>query len=174
MGRDLTRGWTSLEIAASSLYAACREKEVLTTLDDAVAASGLPRDDIGKCYRQLVTDLGLRIPVSDPVEYMSKVARRAGARPDVEADAREILSSAATAGITAGSRPMVLAASALYLASLVDGQGLTQAGVAAAAGVGEAAIRRQYKILKKVIDVQSVGPRGGRRSGPVECKVRQG
>jgi transcription initiation factor TFIIB len=173
MGLDLTRGWTPLEIAAASLYAACREKEILTTLDDAVAASGVPRDSIGKRYRVLVTELGLSIPVSDPAEYMSKLARRAGARPDVEADAREIVSSAARAGVTAGARPMVLAASALYLASLLDGQGLTQTGVADAARVGESAIRRQYKILKKIVDIQSVGAHGGRRCGPVECKVRQ-
>jgi transcription initiation factor TFIIB len=173
MDRNLTKGWTSLELAASSLYAACREKEILTTLDDAVAASGVPRDDIGKCYRLLVTELGLNIPVSDPVEYMSKVAWRAGARPDVEADAREIMSRAARAGITAGARPMALVGSALYLASLLDGQGLTQAGAATAAGVGEAAIRRQCKILKKIIDIGSVGARGGRRFGWLECKAGQ-
>jgi transcription initiation factor TFIIB len=172
-GQDLAKGWSSPEIAAASLYAACREKEVLTTLDDAVAASGVPRGDIGRCYRMMVAELGLSIPLSDPLEYMSKLAWRAGARPDVEADAREIMARAARAGITAGARPMVLAASALYLASLLDGQGLTQSGVATAARVGEAAIRRHYKILKKIIDVQSVEPRGERRFGPVECKVSQ-
>ncbi len=62
MDRGLTKGWTNLEIEVSSLYAACREREVPVTLDDAVAASGVPRDDIWRCYRLLVTGLGLENP----------------------------------------------------------------------------------------------------------------
>jgi transcription initiation factor TFIIIB Brf1 subunit/transcription initiation factor TFIIB len=72
----------------------------------------------------------------------------------VEADARERLSTAAKAGITAGLYPTGLAASALYLASLLDGQWMTQSGAAEAAGVREATVRKQSKRLRKVVDVQ--------------------
>ena len=72
----------------------------------------------------------------------------------MEADAREILSKAEKAGITAGVNPTGLAASALYLASLLDGQWLTQSGAAEAARVKEATIRREYKRLGKVVGVR--------------------
>ena len=74
--------------------------------------------------------------------------------PRVEADALEILSKAAKAGITAGLCPTGLAASALYLASLLDGHWLTQSGAAEAAGVREATVVRQSKRLRKIVEVQ--------------------
>ena len=104
----------------------------------------------------LVIELDLKIPISDPTECLAKVAARAKADPKVEADALEILSKAEKAGITAGLCPTGLAASALYLASLLNGQWMTQSGAAEAAGVREATVRRQSKRLRKVVGVRLV------------------
>src|SRR5208337_4157750 len=87
-------------------------------------------------------------------ECLARVASRAKAEPKVEADAREILSRAEKAGITAGVYATGLAASALYLASLLDGQWLTQSRAAEAAGIREATVRKQSKRLRKVVEVQ--------------------
>jgi transcription initiation factor TFIIB len=154
MERHLAKGRTHVQIAASSLYVACRQKGVLMTLDDVVVASGVGRDDIAKCYRLLVTEFDLKIPVADPADYMSRVASRAGVHPEVEADAREMLARAAKAGITAGVYPNALAASALYLASVLRGENLTQGRAAEAAEVREATVRKQYKRMRKVLGVQ--------------------
>jgi len=120
----------SVPIVASSIYAACREKGVPASLDEVAAASGLNKSDIAKCYRLLVTELDLRIPVADPAECVARVASRAKVNSKVEADALGILGRARRAGITAGMYPPGLAASALYLASLLNGQYLTQTEVA--------------------------------------------
>jgi len=154
MGRDLRKGWTSLEIAASSLYAACRERDVPMTLDDVASASGVGRQAVARSYRLLVAELDLKIPVADPAECLAKVASRARVSPKVEADAREILSRAEKAGVTAGVSPTGLAASALYLASLLDGQWLTQNDAAEAAGVREATVRNLSKRLRKIVEVR--------------------
>ncbi|MGA2199494.1 MAG: hypothetical protein ABSG45_06110 [Nitrososphaerales archaeon] len=84
----------------------------------------------------------------------NRVASRAKVDPKVEADAFEILSKAAKAGITDGVFPQGLAASALYLASLLDGQWMTQGGAAEAAGVREATVRKQSKRLRKIVEVR--------------------
>jgi transcription initiation factor TFIIB len=152
--RGLTRGRSLATLAASSLYAACREKEIPKTLDDVAAASGVRRKEIARCYRLLVTELDLKIPIADPTECLARVAARAKADPKVVADALEMLSKAAKAGITAGLCPTGLAASALYLASLLDGQWMTQGGAAEAAGVREATVRTQSKRLRKIVDVK--------------------
>jgi transcription initiation factor TFIIB len=150
----LARGKPLAQIAASSLYAACREKEVPMTLDDVVAASGVGKIAVARWYRLLVLALDLKIPIADPTECLARVASRAKVDPKVEADALEILSRAEKAGITAGLCPTGLAASALYLASLLDGHWLTQGGAAEAAGVREATVRKQSKRLRKVVDVR--------------------
>ena len=125
------------------------------TLDDVAAASGVGKIVVARCYRSLVLALDLRIPIADPTECLARVASRAKADPRVEADALEILSKAAKAGIVAGLHPTGLAASALYLASLLDGQWMTQGGAAEAAGVREATVRMQSKRLRKIVEVQS-------------------
>ena len=150
----LAKGRPLIQIAASSLYAACREKNIPTTLDDVASASGVRRKAVARWYRFLVAELDLKIPVADPAECLAKVASRARVSPKVEADAREILSRAEKAGITAGVNLVGLAASALYLASLLDGQPLTQSSAAEAAGVREATVRHQCKRLKKIVAVQ--------------------
>ena len=152
--RGLTRGKPLAQIAASSLYAACREKEVPMTLDNLAAASGVGRKAVARWYRLLVTELDLKMPIADPAECLARVASRAKVDPKVEADALEILSKAVKAGITAGVYPQGLAASAIYLASLLDGQWLTQSAAAEAAGVREATVRKQSKRLRKIVEVQ--------------------
>ncbi len=154
LDRGLEKGRSFAQITASSLYAACREKGVPTTLDDVAAVSGVRRDDIAKCYRLLVNELDLKVPVADPAEYLARVASRAKVSPKVEACAIEILSRAEKAGIAAGKDPLGLAASAIYLASLLEGQNMTQARAAEAAGVTEVTVRNQCKSIRKVLEVQ--------------------
>ena len=167
--RSLERGVNKrrplVRIAASSLYAACRENEVPATLAEVAAASGLDRIVVASCYRLLVEELNLKIPVADPAECLANVASRAKTSPKVEADAREILSAAEKAGITAGVFPQGLAAAALYLASLLDGEALTQIEAAEAAGVREATVRKQCKRLRKVLGTRIEIPRRKRRLG---------
>jgi transcription initiation factor TFIIB len=152
--RGLTKGRSLARITASSLYAACREREVPTTLDDIAAVSGVRRDDIAKCYRLLVRELDMKIPVADPSEYVARVASRAKVNAEVQARALEILSRAERAGITGGRDPLGLAASALYIASALEGQKLTQQSAADAAGVQEATIRKENKRLRTVLGVE--------------------
>ena len=47
-----------------------------------------------------------------------------------------------------------LAASAIYLASLLDGLNMTQARAAEAAGVTEVTVRNQSKRIRKILKVQ--------------------
>jgi len=90
--RGLVKGRAPGQAAASSPYAACREKEVPVTPDDVAAASGVRRDDIARCCRLMVRELNLKMPIADPAEYVGMVASKAGVDTRAQADAREILS----------------------------------------------------------------------------------
>ena len=149
--RGFMNGRTRAQMTASSLYAACREKEVLTTLDDVAAASGVRRDEVARCYRLLVTELDMQIPILHPAEYVDRLASKANIDAWVQARALEILSKAERKGTTAGKDPIGLAASALYLAATLEGQKLTQRSAAEAAGVAEATVRNESKRLRTVL-----------------------
>jgi len=62
--------------------------------------------------------------------------------------ALEILKKAEEGKISAGKDPMGLAAAALYVACVMNGENKTQKDVAEAAGVTEVTIRNRYKGLK--------------------------
>ncbi|MGA2666210.1 MAG: hypothetical protein ABSF83_14820 [Nitrososphaerales archaeon] len=153
--KALERGLVSAkrvpQISASCLYVACREREVPTTLDEVAAASGVGRKELARCYRMLVTELDVKMPVASPAEYMALVGARAGASAEVQAKALVIISKAEKAGVAAGRYPKGLAASALYIASALEGRRLTQKDAAEAAGVTEATVRKEYQRLWKAL-----------------------
>ena len=72
----LVRGRPIAAITAASLYAACRMSETPRTLKDVSAASRIRKKDVARCYRLLVRELDLRMPVVDPVKCISKIATK--------------------------------------------------------------------------------------------------
>jgi transcription initiation factor TFIIB len=149
--RGLEKGRSLAQISASSLYAACREKGVPAPLDDVAAASEVDRKAVARCYRLLVRELDMEIPIVDPAGYFATLASRAGVTAEVQARSLEILQRVEEVGGTAGTDPLGLAASVLYLAAALEGQKLTQEGAAEAAGVTEVTIRNQLKRLRKIL-----------------------
>ena len=153
--RGLERGLADrrplAQISASSVYAACREKEVPRAIDDVASASGVRKVELGRCYRQLVTELDLKVPVESAAEFVASVGSRTHATAEVQVRALDILSRAEKVGVAAGKCPKGLAASALYVASALEGQRLTQQEAADAAGVIEATVRSECKRLRKLL-----------------------
>ena len=76
LDNGLVRGRSIAAIAAASLYAACRMSETPRTLKDVSAASRIRKKDVARCYRLLVRELDLRMPVEDPVKCISKIATK--------------------------------------------------------------------------------------------------
>jgi transcription initiation factor TFIIB len=160
-------------VSTSSFYAACREMMVPTTLDDVAAVSGVDRKEIARCYRSLIGELDLKIPVADASRYLAAVASRADVSAEVMASALEILARAEKAGLADGRCPAGLAASALYVAAALEGERLTQKEAAGAAGVIDATVRKAYKRLVNTLGLRLEGtpPRGG--DGTAVSEARQ-
>jgi len=151
--RNLVRGRSITSIMAASLYAACRDMEVPRTLKDVAAVSNVKRKDLARSYRLLIKEMDIRMPVADPLRCVSKIASRSGLSEKTQRRAREILIRAKQARITAGKDPMGFAASALYVACTLEGEGKTQKDVAEAAGVTEVTIRNRYKGLRSALGI---------------------
>ena len=74
--RGLIRGRTIDGILAAAVYSAGREMETARTLKDIAVVSNLKRKDIARCYRLLVFELDIRIPVVDPMKCIARVANK--------------------------------------------------------------------------------------------------
>ncbi len=151
--RGLVRGRSISAIIAASLYAACRDRETPRTLKDLAAVSNVRKKDIARCYRLLLKEMDIKMPVVDPTKCISRIASRAQLSEKTKRSALEILRRAGEARISAGKDPMGLAAASLYVACTLEGEDKTQRDVAEAAGVTEVTIRNRYKGLRSALGI---------------------
>ena len=149
----LVRGRSIAAITAASLYAACRMSETARTLKDVSAASRIRKKDVARCYRLLVRELDLRMPVVDPVKCISKIATRVEISMLTQQRAIRIINEAKKKGVVTGKDPMGLAAASLYVACVLEGEKKTQKEIAEVANVTEVTVRNRYKGLKKALNI---------------------
>ena len=145
--------------AAAALYMACRMMKMPRPLDELVRYTKASREKVARCYRLLLRELDVKVPISDPVLYISRIAEQLKLSGEVVKTAVEILQKAKRAGITAGKAPAGLAAAALYMASLMHGDNRTQKDFAAAAGVSNVTVKKRYyellrATIKQLKDIQ--------------------
>src|SRR3989441_928827 len=149
--RGRVRGRSIAEIAAASLYAACRSAETPRTLKEISAASRIKKKDVARCYRLLLRELGMTMPVEDPIRCVSKIASRAEISMQTQQTAIRVLKDARKKGDVAGKDPMGLAAAALYVACVLESEKKTQKEIAEIANVTEVTVRNRYKGLKDAL-----------------------
>ena len=152
--RGLVRGRSMESVVAGALYAACRRHEVPRTLDELSDASGIDKKAIGRTYRFVTRELGIRILPSNPVDYLPRFASALKLSPETQSKAVEILEEAQEKELTSGRGPTGIAAASLYVAALINNEKRTQREVADIAGVTEVTIRNRYKELLKELNLK--------------------
>ena len=154
LDKGLVRGRSIAAIAAAALYAACRGSGTPRTLREIAEASLVDKKDVARCYRLLLRELDVHMPIADPLTYVSKIAERTGISGRTQGLAIQILREARNKRAAAGKDPMGLAAAALYIACLKNNEKKTQKDIAEAAGVTEVTVRNRYKTLKKQLKLE--------------------
>jgi transcription initiation factor TFIIB len=147
--RGLVRGRSMESVVAGALYAACRRHEVPRTLDELSESSGIDKKEIGRTYRFITRELGIRILPSNPVDFIPRFSSALRLSAETQSKAVEILEWAQKAELTSGRGPTGIAAASLYVAALMNNEKRTQREVADVAGVTEVTIRNRYKELLK-------------------------
>jgi len=151
--RGLVRGRSMESVVAGALYAACRRHEVPRTLDELSEVSNIEKKEIGRTYRFVTRELGISILPSNPADYIARFATALALSPNTQTKAVEILEQAQNAELTSGRGPTGIAAAALYVAALMNGEKRTQREVADVAGVTEVTIRNRYKELIEKLEL---------------------
>ena len=149
--KKLVRGRSITSLIAASLYAACRELETPRTLREIASSVGIKRKEISACYRLIFKELDLKMPVTDSVTCVAKIASNADLPEKTTRFAMKILKKAEKQNALAGKNPMGVAASALYLASINLGEKTTQKEIADAGGMTEVTIRNRCKGLRNYV-----------------------
>ena len=145
--RGLVRGRSMESVIAALLYTVCREMETPRTLEEIAEASGVERREIGRTYRYIARELTMRILPAMPQDYVPRFASMLGLSDKVQARAIRLLELAKKYEATSGKGPTGVAAAALYIAAVLEGEKRTQREIADAIGVTEVTIRNRFKEL---------------------------
>jgi transcription initiation factor TFIIB len=143
--KKLIRGRSIESVAASALYVACRQLSVPRTLEEIASVTKVDKKEIGRSYRFLARELGIKLAPTSPIDYVPRFASALKLPGKVQAMAIEILSQAIDEGLTSGRGPMGVSAAALYVSAVMNDEQRTQREVAEVARVTEVTVRNRYK-----------------------------
>lgn len=156
--QQLIRGRSIEAMIAAAAYAAARQRRVPRTLDEVAQHSRISKKELGRCYRLMLQELKLKIPLAAPSDYITRFAADLKLTGTTARRAIKLVTEAKHAGLTAGKDPTGLAAAALYISGIVEGERRTQREIAEAATVTEVTVRNRYKELVKNLDISmSIG-----------------
>ncbi|MFX1538037.1 MAG: transcription initiation factor IIB [Promethearchaeota archaeon] len=152
--RNLIRGRTIEGIIGAVLYIICRKFQIPITLKEIACKSRIETKTIGRCYRFIMKEFDIDIPVISPKDFVPRFAEGLNLPIRVERCAIRILDNAHKKLIISGKAPSGLAAAALYIASIIEGHRTTQREVADVVKITEVTIRNRYKELVKELNLQ--------------------
>ncbi len=152
--RGLVRGRSMESIITALIYAVAREQGSPRTLSELSAASGIEKREIGRAYRYVAREIGIRILPATAVEYIPRFSSLLGLSGKTQAKAKKILSDAVDEEVTSGKGPTGVAAAALYIAAVLQGERRTQRDIADVVGVTEVTIRNRYKDLVEKLGIE--------------------
>lgn len=151
------KGKSVISITAATIYMACKQCDVVRSLDEICREMCTPKDVksktklAAKYYRSIVMEMGqMTAPVVTMDKYISKISNMTQTDVRVERLALEIADKTKDNSIADGKAPNGIAAAYLYVASVLLGQSVLQRDVSSIAGVTEVTIRNRCKeILTK-------------------------
>ena len=151
-GRVEVKGKSTVSIAAATVYMACKQCDVVRSLEEICKGICAPKDVKSKTklaaryYRIMVMEMGqVTAPVVSIDKYISKIANMTHTEVRVARLALEISEKAKNSSVIDGKDPNGIAAAYLYMSSVLLGQNILQKDVSAIAGVTEVTIRNRCK-----------------------------
>lgn len=151
--KNLIRGRSIDIVIAASLYAACRKCNVPRTLTEIANAAGTDEKQIGRAYRFLSRELSLKLMPTRPEEYIKRFCSKLDLDRSIVSKGVDIINQADDLGLTSGKGPTGVAAAAIYISSIMEGDPRTQRAISEVAGVTEVTIRNRYKEIAYMIGI---------------------
>lgn len=149
----IIRGRSIESMVAAAIYMACRRNNIPRTLDEMSDASGVSKKQIGKNYRFLSRKLNIKLRPTSPSDYIPRFATKLELSGEVQAKAIEIVQKAKQCGVINGKGPTGVAATALYISSILLGEKKTQRDIADVSGITEVTIRNRYREIAESVDL---------------------
>ncbi|KAF6244302.1 TFIIB-type zinc ribbon-containing protein [Nitrosopumilus sp. b2] len=149
--KKILAGRSTAGILCAAVYITCRMTNTPRTLQDIANAGNVSKKSIQRTYRYLARELDLTPEIYHPTEFVTRIAKAVGISEKSERLAFRILDVSAKNRVSASKNPMAMAAAATYLASIKNGEKVSQLKISKVSGISAVTIRdRTKEILKKV------------------------
>lgn len=154
VSKNLIRGRSIEGVVAAALYAACKQFGIPRSLDEISLHSKVGRKEIGRTYKFVIRELGLRLMPTDPSDFVPRFCTTLNLNGEVQGRAIEVIEKAKERYLISGRSPKAIAAAAIYIASILEGLDRSQNEISAVTGITEVTIRNRYKELCKKLGIK--------------------
>ena len=149
--RELNIGRDNLSFIYASIYTACHMHCIPKTPLELTAFTSMTPKRMLRASRIIVQELKLDMQPCSPVDLIPRFGNRLGLDQPTLTLATEIVMKLHGTKVITGKHPSSIVASALYLASKMNGVKITQREVANEVGVMEVTIRQRYREMREYI-----------------------
>jgi transcription initiation factor TFIIB len=139
---------------AAVIYTACRLRQIPRSLKEIARQARSDWKKIGRHYRFIARKMNLKMPVPDPVNYVPKLLSKLNLPGSMQKTVLDILEETKqNPNLVTGKDPRGLAAGAIYIASILTENHVTQRAIAKASGVTEVTVRNRYKEIARELEI---------------------
>ena len=151
----LTKGRTVASLASASLYIACRESDTPRTLDEIVTISNVDKKTLFRDLRTMLRKMDINLNQYDTSYFVAKISNEISLRESTKREALNILRKSERSLLTAGKRPIAMAAAAIYIAALASGEQITQRSLAKISKVSDVTIRNGVILMREKLCIKN-------------------
>ncbi len=149
--KKILLGRSTTGMLCAIVYITCRMSNTPRTIQDVADAGNVKRKYLQRIYRMLLKELEISPESFGPKDFVNRISNEAKLSEKTRRYALEILELGSSAGFNSGKNPIALAASAVYVSALENGEKISQLMLSEISGISAVTIRERGRFLKKFV-----------------------
>lgn len=153
--RGLTRARPSDYVIAAAIYISCRVNGYPKSLNEIAASTKVNKKILGKTYKFILRKLNIKLQPFNPIDYVARFSSGLKLGPKTESRALNLIDRFSKKRAASGKSPICVAATALYVAALLNSEKVTQRELAEITGITETTLRNRTKEFVKELGLRA-------------------
>ncbi len=154
--RGITVARPAENVIAGCIYISCRVYGLPKTLNEVSATTNVSKKVLGKMYKLITRKLKINIKPLSPVDFILRFSGSLKLSAKSETKACKLYEKFLNKDLTSGKSPVSMAATALYLSSMSNGEKVTQQRMAETSGITETTLRIRCKEMIKALKLEKI------------------
>ena len=151
-GLAMRRSIENLVVAA--LFIACKMQSIPKGMKEFAEKTDSDLKIMGKTYKMILRELNIKAMPTDPLDYLAKFATTLGFSAKTQTRAVKLVDQMERMGLQSGLSGQSIAASTLYIASLLEGERRTQKAISETTSITETTLRNRCRDLIQQLGVK--------------------